>query len=232
MRRKGGNKKITDRLIKWFTPKRGDKVLEMVEEHLELTRNAVSDLYRMIEASCTSREEDAEEFYQSISKLEMQADELRRKMIEEITRSELFPEERDDLMELVRAVNWVANSSRESGRILTLIPFDKAPEEMKQAAKNICKADVDCVTLLANCVQVLLTDPIEALNLANEVEVLEEDIDDLYSVARGHLAQMDSDGYTVGALILLNEFLDALETIADWCENTADITRAIAVRIQ
>jgi len=232
MRRKGGNRKITDRLIKWFTPKRGDKVLEMVEEHLELTRNAVSDLYRMIEASCTSREEDAEEFYQSISKLEMQADELRRKMIEEITRSELFPEERDDLMELVRAVNWVANSSRESGRILTLIPFDKAPEEMKQAAKNICKADVDCVTLLANCVQVLLTDPIEALNLANEVEVLEEDIDDLYSVARGHLAQMDSDGYTVGALILLNEFLDALETIADWCENTADITRAIAVRIQ
>ena len=232
MRRKGGNKKITDRLIKWFTPKRGDKVLEMVEEHLELTRNAVSDLYRMIEASCTSREEDAEEFYQSISRLEMQADELRRKMIEEITRSELFPEERDDLMELVRAVNWVANSSRESGRILTLIPFDKAPEEMKQAAKNICKADVDCVTLLANCVQVLLTDPIEALNLANEVEVLEEDIDDLYSVARGHLAQMDSDGYTVGALILLNEFLDALETIADWCENTADITRAIAVRIQ
>jgi predicted phosphate transport protein (TIGR00153 family) len=223
---------MADRIFKWFTPKRGEKVLKMVEEHLELTKNSASDLYRMIEASCISRQKDAEKFYQSISKLEMQADQLRRKMIDEITRSELFPEERDDLMELVRAVNWVANSCRESGRILTLIPFDKAPEEMKQAAQNICKADVDCVTMLANCVQVLLTDPVEALNLANEVELLEEEIDDLYSVARGHLTQMDSDGYTIGALILLNEFLDALETIADWCENTADITRAIAVRVQ
>ena len=36
--------------------------------------------------------------------------------------------------------------------------------------------------------------------------------------------------FTTGSLILLNEFFDAVETIADWCENTADIVRAIAVR--
>ncbi|MBC8498748.1 hypothetical protein H8D40_07135, partial [Candidatus Bathyarchaeota archaeon] len=49
-------------------------------------------------------------------------------------------------------------------------------------------------------------------------------------VARGHLANLEYPGFSVGALILLNEFLDALETVADWCENTADIVRAIAVR--
>jgi uncharacterized protein Yka (UPF0111/DUF47 family) len=37
-------------------------------------------------------------------------------------------------------------------------------------------------------------------------------------------------GWTMGSMILLNEFLDALETVADWCENTADIVRSISVR--
>jgi uncharacterized protein Yka (UPF0111/DUF47 family) len=55
-------------------------------------------------------------------------------------------------------------------------------------------------------------------------------LDELYSIARYHLANLEYPGFSVGALILLNEFLDALETIADWCENTADIVRAIAVR--
>ena len=83
---------------------------------------------------------------------------------------------------------------------------------------------------MGKSVETLLHDPIEAVNLANEVEMLEEEIDELYSVARGHLSSLEYPEFTSGALILLNQFLDALETIADWCENTCDIVRAIAVR--
>jgi predicted phosphate transport protein (TIGR00153 family) len=218
------------KLFGWFAPKRGERVLEMVEEHLQLTQNAVSDLYRMVEASASCQMEDSKNFFESISKMEMRADALRREMVEELTRSEMFPEEREDMMELVRAVDWIADWSREAGRILVIIPFDKAPEEMKEAAQNMCRANVDCVTVLAKCVKALPEAPKEALNLANEVEVLEEEIDELYSVARVHLANLDYPGFTTGALILLNMFLDSLETVADWCENTADIVRAVAVR--
>ena len=163
--------------------------------------------------------------------MEMKADALRREMVEELTRSEMFPEEREDLMELVRAVDWVADWSREAGRILAIIPFEKAPEEMKEAAQNMCRANNDCVSVLAKCIDVLPKDPHEAINLANEVEMLEEEIDELYGIARKHLATLEFEGFTTGSLILLNMFLDALETVADWCENTADIVRAVAVRI-
>ena len=218
------------RLFGWFAPKRGENVLKMVEEHLELTQNAVMDLYRMVEASANCLENDCKNFFESVSQLEMKADALRRTMVEELTKSEMFPEEREDLMELVRAVDWVADWSKEAGRILVIIPFDKAPDEMKQAALNMCKANVDCVSVLSKCVKALHEDPKTALSLADEVEMLEEEIDELYSVARYHLANLEYPGFSLGALILLNEFLDALETIADWCENTADIVRAIAVR--
>ncbi len=218
------------RLFGWFAPKRGENVLKMVEEHLELTQNAVMDLYKMVEASANCLEKDCKAFFESVSQLEMKADALRRTMVEELTKNEMFPEEREDLMELVRAVDWVADWSKEAGRILVIIPFDKAPDEMKQAALNMCKANVDCVVVLSKCVKALHEDTKAALSLADEVEMLEEELDELYSVARYHLANLEYPGFSLGALILLNAFLDALETIADWCENTADIVRAIAVR--
>jgi len=223
---------MAKRLFGWFAPKRGEKVLKMVERHLELTMRAVSDLYRMVEAEAKGETADSKSFFESLSQMEMKADELRREMINELTRSEMFPEERGDLMELVRAVDWVADWSREAGRILTIIPFARAPKEMKDAAQNMCRANNDCVSILAKCIKVLPKNPKEAINLANEVELLEEDIDELYSIARRHLATKEFEGFTTGALILLNMFLDALETVADWCENTADVVRAVAIRIR
>ena len=208
-----------------------ETVLNMVEEHLELTRRAVEELYRMVEAASEGRLREKEKLYREVSEMEMKADRLRREMVEELTKRDIYPSEREDLMELVRAVDWVADWAREAGRILSIIPFEKAPEEMKKAAQDMCKADINGVSVLSKCVKALLREPYKALELANEVEMIEEDIDELYSIARRHLASLSFENFTPGSLILLNMFLDALETIADWCENTADIVRAITVRL-
>jgi len=221
---------LSRRIFGWFAPKRGQKVLEMVEDHLELTQKAVNSLYDMVEAAAECDLDKCKRSYMSVSEMEMQADELRRRMVEELTEGEMFPEERDDLMEMVRAVDWIADWSKEAGRILNSIPFEKAPDEIKVAAMNMVRADVDCVKVLTQCIRALPKDSKKALALANQVEMLEENIDDLYGEARKHFATLEFPDFTTGALILLNEFLDALETIADWCENTADIVRAIAVR--
>lgn len=221
---------MSRRLFGWFAPKRGEKVLEMVEKHLELTKNAVISLHQMVEKAAECDEEECKLAFLNVSKMEMQADELRRDMVEELTKGEMFPEERDDLMELVRAVDWIADWSKEAGRILTSIPFDKAPDEIKKETMNMVKANVDCVEVLSKAIEILPKDPAEALNLADEVEMLEETIDDLYGEIRSYFATLSFPEFSTGSLILLNEFFDAIETIADWCENTADIVRAIAVR--
>lgn len=221
---------MSKKLFGWFAPKRGEDVLVMAEKHLDLTKNAVRELYSMVDAAANCDREKCMSHYMSVSKMEMEADELRRQMVDALTRSEMFPEERDDLMELVRAVDWIADWSKEAGRILNVIQLDKAPPEMREAALNMAKADADCVAVLEECLKKVSTDPKEAINLANKVELLEEDTDELYSQARKHLATLEFKGWTTGSLILLNEFLDSLETVADWCENTADIVRAISVR--
>ena len=223
---------MSRKLFGWFAPKRGEEVLAMTEKHLELTGRVVMDLYNMVDAAAKCDAEKCSSHYISLSKMEMEADELRRQMVDALTKSEMFPEERDDLMELVRAVDWIADWSKEAGRILNVIHLDKAPKEMRDAALNMARADLDCVKVLEECLKFISTDPKEAINLANKVELLEEDIDELYSQARKHLADLEFKGWTTGSLILLAEFLDSLETVADWCENTADIVRSVSVRIR
>lgn len=204
----------------------------MVENHLELTQNAVNNLYIMIEKSAAFKKEESKSAFLKLSQMEMEADELRRNMVEELSKGEMFPEERSDLMELVRAVDWIADWSREAGRILEIIPFENTSNDLKDAVLAMCKATVSCVKVLINCIQILNKNPQKALDLANEVEMLEETIDDLYSDTRSIIAFGAFSGFSMGQMILLNEFIDAIETVADWCENTADIVRAVAIRAQ
>jgi len=222
---------LTERLLRWFGDKRMETVLGMVEDHLELTQNAAQALHKMVCSACDS-EKEKEGFYDEISDMEMKADKLRRDMVIELTKRNIYPTEREDLMELVRAVDWVADWAREAGRILSIIPFERSPTEMKVAAQDMCQANIKCVSALADSIKSLRKDSAKSITLADEVERIEEDIDELYSVARRHLATLKFEEFTSGSLILLNMFLDALETVADWCENTADLIRVIAVRLQ
>ncbi len=58
------------RLFGWIAPKRGEDVLKMVEDHLELTKNAVSSLYRLVE-SVSEERDDVKQLYDSVSGLEI-----------------------------------------------------------------------------------------------------------------------------------------------------------------
>ena len=221
---------MSRRLFGWFAPKRGEQVLQMVEDHLELTQKAVLALHKMVEVAVECDKDACKQAFLDISEMEMAADNLRRDMVRELTEGDMFPEERDDLMELVRAADWIADWSKEAGRILYIIPFDKTTDEIKTATLNMVKTNVDCVKVLRKSIDALPTDPKKSLSLADEVEMLEETIDDLYGEVRLLFATQELPEFNTGSLILLNEFFDAVETIADWCENTADIVRAIAVR--
>ena len=216
--------------MRWFGDRRNETVLDMVHNHLELTEKGVKELYEMVEA-VGDDSTDKKKYYESISQHEMKADQIRRAMVTELSNRDLYATERDDLMELVRAVDWVADWAREAARILVIIPFEKLPEEFKQAISNMCRENYNGVQILDECIKALSVNPKKALDLADKIELSEENIDDLYAVVRGMYVDTDIPDLTRGAMILLNEFMAAIETVSDWCENTADIARAIAIRV-
>ncbi|MDH5791777.1 MAG: DUF47 family protein, partial [Candidatus Bathyarchaeota archaeon] len=88
---------------------------------------------------------------------------------------------------------------------------------------------VDCVIRLDDCIGKMIGKKLpEALAAADEVEALEEQIDGLYQQARRSLNGLGNKVMT-GPAILLSQFIDALENIADRCEDSCDEVRVIAV---
>ncbi len=74
----------------------------------------------------------------------------------------------------------------------------------------------------------MMTKPSEALQAADLVERLEEKVDDLHEKARALLAREDLPH--AGVVVLISQLLDALEMIADACEDACDQVRIIMVR--
>jgi predicted phosphate transport protein (TIGR00153 family) len=215
-------------LIKWFENRRETRVIIMMQQHLATTMSAVEDLERAVKAAASNDEKKMKESIDRVTRAEKEADKLRRDDMRELARGELPPHDREDLMHLMKRIDMVADWSRESTRILNVIPPKDIPDNLKRAVVEMMSGARKCAVALRKSVSRMTKKPEEALKAADEVERLEEEVDALYENARKQLAKETE--MNVGVAIMLNELLEAIETVADWCENVCDQVRIIIVR--
>jgi len=215
-------------LAKWFEKRRENKAIEVAQQHLTLAAATVEDLEKAIVAATRGEEDQARRFAETVAIGERQADKLRRKIMDEISKGELSPTDREDLMELVKRIDMIADWSRESTRILGAIPMEHVPEALKANFNEMVKSANECVRSVQKCVNKMLTKPEEALQAADVVEREEEKVDDIHEKARVTLGKEDLP--KAGVAVLISQLFEALEMIADSCEDVCDQVRVIMIR--
>jgi uncharacterized protein Yka (UPF0111/DUF47 family) len=72
----------------------------------------------------------------------------------------------------------------------------------------------------------------KCIDLTNKVEEYETRVDELYRTTREYLGKLEFPGWSAASIYLLIEFLNTLETIADWCENASDMIKSISVKVE
>ena len=215
-------------LVKWFEKRRETKALATIQRHLALTTGIVEDLEKAIMAAIKSEEKEMRICIERVASSEREADALRRKVMDEVSKGELSPVDRADLMDLVKRVDMVADWSRESTRVLGAIPMEHVPSSIKDEFVEMVKSVKKCVASLQKCVNKMMTKPEEALKAADDVEREEEKVDDIHEKARTLIGKEDLP--KAGVAILVSELFEALEMIADSCEDACDQVRVIMVR--
>ena len=95
-----------------------------------------------------------------------------------------FAHSGEDIMHLVKRVDMVADWSRESTRVLSVLPMEDVPKSIRGGIMEMAKGIKECAILLQKCVNKLLTEPEEALQAAGAVEREEEKVDDLHEKVR------------------------------------------------
>jgi predicted phosphate transport protein (TIGR00153 family) len=155
---------------------------------------------------------------------------LKRKIISELAKGDLPVSEREDLMRLARQTDDVIDWINETGRILVEFNLKDMPDDVKKITVDISQVITSCVIKLDDCIEKLTNREFQdALKAADEVERLEEQMDGLYQMARRFISSLKTETVETGQAILLSEFMDALETITDRCEDSCDEVRVIVV---
>ena len=215
-------------LINWFEKRRETQALVTVQRHLALTTGIVEHLEKAMDAAIRKKEKETQKYIKRVTNAEKEADKLRRKVMDDISKGELPPVDRADLMDLVKRVDMVADWSRESTRVLVAIPMEEVPTSIKDEFIEMVESVKHCAISLQKCVNKMMTKPGKALQAADAVEREEEKVDGIHEKARILLGK--SDLQNAGVAVLVGQLFEAIEMIADSCEDACDQVRVVMVR--
>ena len=208
------------------------KAMGLVLEHSKMTTVTVELLGKCIQNAIDGKKEELQRSFELLETKEHEADIMRRHIIEELARGELPSDDRVGLMRLGRQLDWITDWAHEGSRILVMFDLSKMPQQIQALLLEMCSTTKQATIHVADTVQKLIDGNLDAsLKAADEVERLEEKVDGLNQKARGILKDIDTDGLSVGSIILLSEFVEAIENTADRCEDACDQVRVMAVTL-
>jgi predicted phosphate transport protein (TIGR00153 family) len=220
---------LSKKILGWLDRRKKITTIQLVRRHLELTIGTVEELSKAIRMKANGDKKLIVSSVNRIADYEKEADALRRQISLEVAKSELPPSEREDLLQFVRSIDWIADWTLEAARILVPTPINKLSPELVDVIYEMIDKVKEAVHLVVRCVDKLSENLEDTLNLAEQVERAEEEVDGLYQKARSYYPNLNYEEINPGEVVLVSQFIDAVEVIADWCENTIDQIRLIAI---
>jgi uncharacterized protein len=209
-------------LMEWFGKRRESVVMSGIRDHVRAVGDSVSELNKAVTALCGADKEKALEALNRMLLSEKEADNIEKRISEELSKGDMEAKEREDLMRMVRRMDYIADWSKEAGMNLQLIleagvkvpinlwsHYHEMTIELEKATKEL-RASIENLGInheLAN-------------KHSREVERLEHVLDEMYFVTKKEILFSDTDPR---AVFLLRDMLHGIENSADSCKDVADI---------
>ncbi len=205
--------------------RREEEVFDFIDKQLNLTIAAVDHLCESLKYLKALDFEAFKRNYSEIDYLEKKADDIHRKIVEEICKGAFFGGIREDLLNMLEKVDNVADSAKDSAKILML-------RKLEDGIIDYIFEDDDLMDFLSNClISVMkLKEVINGLgkgrNFAFEhveaVEKHEERADELKARVLKRIFEK-AEEFNVLSVILLKDFINVADDIADNAEDASDI---------
>jgi len=217
----------TMKLLVWFERRRRSKTLNLAQQLISLAMSTVVDLDSALKAFSEGRRVDMEDAIQQLFSREKKIDELRRTILEELTKQELPSNYREDLKELVRYLDHLADQVKDSARSLKILGWPIFPREIAEKYLKISENLVEQVKVLGECIESLGISPLSVKEKAEQVILYEDKIDQDYLQTKILFIKYRKE-LPPAILMGLRDLLDCMERSADICVRTADYLRMLA----
>ncbi len=206
---------------------------KLLSEYVVLVNKIVKGLRNSIKLLNEMRVGEALEQISECIKNDTRADNIRRKILYEISSYIEDDDIRESIVRLIRRFDLVAEWSKEASRYLSIIPYLEIPADIRDKIRKLSEYAVEAVDTLVDAVESLLDGDVEvAREHACRVEELEEKADEVNVAARKLLLNYGNSIRNPAFIVMLKDFIESLESIVDYAEDAADYVRALAIRFK
>ncbi|MCX6777579.1 MAG: DUF47 family protein [Candidatus Micrarchaeota archaeon] len=198
----------------WLQKRKHEKTLSGLRKHLSLVSKGTVELGLIMEGKG------------SLARLrayEEEADEVRRNNMIELAKSELYRENKRDLMHLAGEIDRILNCVYYSGKVFSMLKLDATAIKMARTIRGQCQQSVALIE--QELEKFSDGDTYGVIKLSQEIEEVESQADEIYEQSLHYILKKKN----AAEVVLLHELFRELEMATDCCEKVGDRIRIITV---
>lgn len=202
--------------------------IDLLSEHVRKVQDSVRVLVNAFDNFLSSKTADLNSDYQKISVLEEEADEIKRELIEQLTKVAPTFLYREDFIRLVTKVDEIAELAQSISRqILRLAENKWVPKaSVGDGLKSMSAEALTTFERLRDAIMALSMNPMRAIQLVGKVHEAESKVDNMYHDL-DFKALMEVK--KIERLLVYRDLLGLLEHMTDLMEDASDDLRVLAL---
>ncbi len=212
----------------WIARTRQREIIEMYNKHIDKIIETVEHCLKMLEYYKVRDIGNTKKEYEIVFEKEKEADDIKRQIIAELSKELFHPIDREELLRMILTTDDIAAYVKAMSRRLLLIINEEIDEEIIEDLMRMNARILDATRLIKEAARKLIENPKKALELADDIERLEEEVDEIRMEALEKVMRF-CDKTKNSLCIISKDLVDSLENASDRCEDTADVIRSIAL---
>lgn len=208
-----------------------NRVVKRVLENLDISMEASSHVLSLIRALKIHDYEAVLAENKVISDLENRADDAHLRVVEEICSGSFFGGIREDFLELCEQIDSIADAAKDCSRIFRQRQISSSAIDylFREDVVSFIQKCIDTTMLFRKAVSALTTNKYVMIKLSSEVEKSEEEADAIMATILENLLRNEA-GVDVLDVIMLKDFLNMADDMADYSEDGSDVLLALAAK--
>jgi len=217
----------SSRMLSWFEKRRRSRTLGLAQQHIILAVETVEELNRALTAFTRKDSAAVDTSFNRLFREEIEIDNLRRTIMEELSKGELPPQYREDLKGLVSHLDVMADTVKDSARSVKVLQNVDVPKEIMESYASIGGELVESVRALRAGIEALGAGPEDVRSATAQVDDYEAKIDEQYLATKILIVQ-ESKGMSPAEVMAMRDLIEYLEQASDAIVRTADYIRILA----
>ncbi len=201
------------------------KAMAIAQDHASIVLQAAKALRVMIEDWMEGRKEERRDHFNKLAKLEREADQIKRTLLDELSISETMLR-RSDYFRLVMRTDDIADLCEASAWDLSGLEQFQPDEKTRKHFTAMLDPLSDAVYKMRQAIMFLEQNSDKAVEFATQVDLAEREAD---SAHRSFTQFLYRSKFEITVLLRLKDLGQHLEEIADAAEDAADAVRIIAI---